>query len=217
MNYLAHTLLSKKNIDYQIANLAADVIKGRPWENCRPAHAEALNMHKAIDSFTDRHPHVSRAKARLGRGYLKGVVLDITFDHFVYKHWNYYVNIDFEDFVSTFYLYAHHVIDDLPPKIQEFIKRTIHHDFLRQYQSFSSLQQVFERFNQRLSANILAKESATDYFPLLRHHYHDIENDFLLFFPELIKLFLEKSQAQANEHYFITKYNEAIEQYHTHL
>ncbi len=31
MNYLAHTLLSKSNIEFQLGNLLADPLKGKRW------------------------------------------------------------------------------------------------------------------------------------------------------------------------------------------
>lgn len=201
MNYLAHTLLSKKHIDYQIANLAADVMKGKAWQGCSSHHQDGLAMHKVIDSFTDTNAHVRQAKARLGRGYLKGVVLDITFDHFVAKHWSRYVIVEFEGFVSQFHAASLEAIDPVPSTLQQFIQRAVKYQFLRQYSDFSSLQTVLERFNQRLSEKILAKESATDYFPRLAEQYEAIERDFLLFFPELVAVFLDKSQATPSEHY----------------
>lgn len=206
MNYLAHTLLSKKHIDYQIANLAADVMKGRAWDGCSQYHLAGLAMHKAIDRFTDTNTHILRAKQRLGRGYLKGVVLDITLDHFLSKYWQRYVTVDFDDFVTQFHAEAMGSLENTPMALQQFIQRAVKYQFLRQYGDFSSLTFVLEKFNQRLSANILAKESATDYLPRLSAQYQAIEQDFLLFFPELAAFFLEKSQAKPTEHYLRQPY-----------
>ncbi len=103
MNYLAHTLLSTNHIDYQLGNLLADPLKGRAWKGCSQQHLDGLKMHKAIDRFTDNSPYVKTAKAYLGNGYLKGVVLDIVFDHYLSKHWKQFVRIDFEALRASFY------------------------------------------------------------------------------------------------------------------
>ncbi|MBS9778557.1 MAG: DUF479 domain-containing protein [Gammaproteobacteria bacterium] len=203
MNYLAHTLLSKKHNDYQVANLVADALKGRAWKDCSQSHKDGLIMHKAIDIFTDNSPHVKRAKDRLGSGYLKGVIIDITFDHFVSKHWETFVATDFESFVEQFYIESELQRKKLPSTAEKFIGKVIRYDFLHLYGEVEQLLHVFEKFNRRLSANILAKESATDYYPRIIEQYENIEQDFLTFFPTVIEMFIKRSQANTDEHYFI--------------
>lgn len=202
MNYLAHTLLSKKHIDYQIANFLADHLKGRPWAGSSELHHEGLMMHKAIDRFTDDNPHVQRAKNRLGSGYLKGVVIDIAFDYFVIKYWDVYTTIAFKTFTQQFYQQAEQSLGQLPDSGTDFVKRAIKYDFLSTYQDFAGLVKVFGKVDERLSPKILAKESTTDYVPVLEQQFNHIEQDFLQFFPELIEMFLAKSQAPAEAHYF---------------
>lgn len=202
MNYLAHTLLSTKSVDYQLGNLLADPLKGRAWAGCRQQHIDGMMMHKAIDVFTDANPHVKRAKDRLGSGYLKGVVIDIVFDHFISQHWQRFVTIDFETFVETFYRQSEQQLGQLPKEGAAFINKVIRYDFFHLYGQFSQLQKVFEKFDQRLSARILKKENTQQYFPRLSEHYTAIEDDFLQFFPELIQLFKVRSGATQTAHYF---------------
>ncbi len=84
MNWLAHILLSKRNIEYQLGNLLADPFKGKLWPAANQALLDGVQMHKSIDMFTDSHETVVQCKARLGtKGYLKGVVVDLLFDHFL--------------------------------------------------------------------------------------------------------------------------------------
>ncbi|PIE72745.1 MAG: hypothetical protein CSA19_02175, partial [Deltaproteobacteria bacterium] len=120
MNYLAHTLLSTHHIDYQMGNLLADPLKGRAWQGCSQQHLDGMAMHKAIDIFTDNSLYVKAAKAHLGSGYLKGVVLDIVFDHYLSKHWERFVRVEFEDFVQSFYQRAKRQQSRLPPAGQAF-------------------------------------------------------------------------------------------------
>lgn len=205
MNYLAHTLLSKNRVDYQLANLLADPLKGKPWTGCTQDHRDGLIMHKLIDRYTDANPHVVRAKSRLGAGLLKGIVIDITFDHFICKHWQTFVAVEFEDFIATFYHGAMQQVKDLPPRGKTFVQRMVKYDFLHSYTAFANLEKVFDKFDQRLSPALREKEQTSDHIPELNRHAEAIEADFLQFFPELIHYFLEKSGASTNEHYFNTK------------
>ncbi len=203
MNYLAHTLLSKKSIDYQLGNLLADTLKGKPWEGCSQQHLDGMFMHRAIDSFTDANEHIRQAKMRLGQGYLKGVVVDIAFDHFVSRYWQQFVGIDFEQFVDNFYRHSVLQISQLPEAGRVFIEKVVHYDFFHLYGDFDKLQHVFKKFDQRLSTRILQRESTLQYFPLLEKNYTELESDFLQFFPELVAFFISRSGADKTEHYFL--------------
>lgn len=201
MNYLAHTVLSTTHIDYQLANLIADTLKGKPWAGCSQQHRDGLNMHRIIDRFTDEHLLVKQAKVRLGNGYLKGVITDIMFDHFLSKHWAQFVRVDFDCFINNFYQAAAQQQTNLPPAGAEFIERLIRYDFFHLYSDFGSLTHVLDKLNQRLSPRLRAKESATDYVPALTQHYFALEDDFLQFFPLLIVQFITANNATSDKHY----------------
>ncbi|MBU2713428.1 ACP phosphodiesterase [Zooshikella harenae] len=200
MNYLAHIVLSKKDIDYQLGNLLADPLKGKPWAGCSPSHLDGIQMHGWIDSFTDANQHVRRAKTRLGtKGYLKGVVIDITFDHLLIKHWEQFINTDINKFINTFNLNSLNNLNNLPKQASDFIKRIIAHNVLSSYENFSGLESALKRIDLRLSPRILAKETASSYLPLIASNLESIEEDFLLFFPELAHYFIDKSGSSAQE------------------
>ncbi|MGI0119363.1 ACP phosphodiesterase [Zooshikella sp. RANM57] len=200
MNYLAHTVLSKKDIDYQLGNLLADPLKGKAWAGCSPSHLDGIQMHGWIDSFTDTNQHVRRAKTRLGtKGYLKGVVIDITFDHLLIKHWKHFINTDINKFIHTFHINSLKQLDTLPKQAADFIKRIIAHNVLSSYEDYSGLVSALQRIDHRLSPRILAKETASSYLPLIASNLESIEEDFLLFFPELAHYFIDKSSSTAHE------------------
>lgn len=203
MNYLAHTLLSKNNIDYQLGNLLADTLKGELWQGASQSHIDGLTMHKRIDKFTDTSPIVKKALLKMGNGYLKGVVLDITFDYFLSKHWNNFVQIDKNNFLLMFYHQANEKKIALPNKANEFITNIIRYDILGNYNTLVDLEQVFQRVNRRLSPRLRSKENMTDYLPRITENYDDLEQAFIQFFPTLIQLFLEDSKAKSDEHYFL--------------
>ncbi len=103
MNWLAHSLLSKRHIDYQLGNILADPLRGAAWPHASEAMKEGMQMHKSIDKFTDQHPLIAVSKARLGAdGHLKGVVLDLLYDHFLSQSWASFSAVSLTAFLQTF-------------------------------------------------------------------------------------------------------------------
>lgn len=203
MNYLAHTVLSKSNIEYQLGNLLADPLKGKRWQGASDEYYAGMRMHAAIDIFTDANATISLSKSRLRKkGYLKGVVIDMTYDYFLSKHWDMFVKQDLRSFVNEFNQNAEFVVEDLPDNASSFILNITRNDVLASYIDFSGLEIAFNRIDKRLSPRLAAKETTTSYIPNIQDHYVEIEQDFLKFFPHLIANFLDKSEANLDEHYF---------------
>lgn len=203
MNYLAHTILSKANIEYQLGNLLADPLKGKRWDGASDEHYAGMRMHAAIDIFTDANQTISLSKSRLRKkGYLKGVVIDMTYDYFLCKHWDSFVRQDLRSFVNDFNQNAEFVLDELPAKASSFILNITTNDVLASYVDFAGLEQAFNRIDKRLSAKITAKETTSSYIPNVLEHYSAIEKDFLAFFPQLVKMFINKSGVDYDNHYF---------------
>jgi len=204
MNYLAHTLLSKSNIDYQLGNILADPLKGRRWIGASDEHYAGMRMHVAIDIFTDANPTISLSKSRLRKkGYLKGVVIDMVYDYFLSKHWDKFVVQDLESFVFDFNQNSIFKLDELPDKASSFVELIATNNVLGSYIDFAGLELAFSRIDRRLSPRILAKETTSSYIPNVIDNYEAIEQDFLDFFPMLVSMFLGKSGAASTEHFFI--------------
>ena len=187
MNWLAHVFLSENNIEHQLGNLLADPLKGRAWSEATPMFCKGLETHKRIDSFTDNHPLVKESKRRLkNRKYLKGVIIDIVYDHLLTIHWERYASKDFEEFTSRFREEAPKQIDRYPQKAKFVVNRVVDIKLLSSYSDLKGLGEGFKRIDKRLSERLLAKESAFGYLPIVADALEDIERDFLRFFPELM-------------------------------
>ena len=145
-----------------------------------------MEVHTKIDVFTDSHEIVKRSKARLvGKRYLKGVVIDMIYDHFLTKHWSKFLSTPKVAVLNDFYKNAEAIIDTYPLEAPIFIGNLIASDRLNRYEKLSDVKATFERVDRRLSNKLRAKESCSSYFPLIEEHYTDLENDFLEFFPQL--------------------------------
>src|SRR5689334_20268067 len=55
MNWLAHVFLSKPDVQFQLGNLLADVVRGPQRDAMSADFVHGAAWHKAIDAFTDAH------------------------------------------------------------------------------------------------------------------------------------------------------------------
>ncbi len=160
-------------------------------------------MHGRIDSFTDSHEVVSKSKSRLGaKGYLKGVIIDIAYDHLLIKNWERYSKKSLEKFIGEFYEKAIAAAESYPDDAKSFVRRLINSNNLTSYGTVEGLEAAFARIDRRLSERILSKESAVDYIPVIKREICGIEKDFLKFFPGLIRHFKSNSEELDSEHWF---------------
>src|SRR5688572_5263038 len=91
MNFLAHAYLSPVNEKILLGNFIGDFIKGRQALNkFDPEIIRGVELHRAIDEFTDDHPTVHQSKDRLRASYrhYAGVIVDVFYDHFLATHWS---------------------------------------------------------------------------------------------------------------------------------
>ena len=202
MNWLAHTLLSKTHIEYQLGNVLADPLRGRVWKGASLPLLQGMKMHRAIDKFTDHHPVLATSKTRLGdHGHLKGVVLDLLFDHFLANRWSLYSCMGYDDYLQQFHQTSVLTADDFPEKPRRIVKRMAQTALLGQYLNFSGFVAALQRIDQRLSQRALNKESASQYLPVVEQQYDLLQRDFDEFFPQLVWYFKQHRLGSLTDHY----------------
>lgn len=203
MNWLAHTLLSTRQIDYQLGNVLADPLRGKPWPEASQALRDGMKMHRAIDKFTDSHNIISQSKLLLGgSGHLKGVVLDLLYDHFLSNLWNEFCVIELNDYLIEFNAKAHDAAKDFPTKPHNIVTKMAATNLLGQYISFSDFKGALLRIDNRLSSRLKAKETAVQYLPLVAEFYDELMDQFIVFFPQLIQHFTNHDFGSSSNHYF---------------
>ncbi|RXK00419.1 hypothetical protein CRU98_04470 [Arcobacter sp. CECT 8986] len=194
MNWLAHIFLSENNIDFQIGNYLADPLKGKAWSNANTNIIKGMQIHKMIDSYTDNHIEFKNSKNRLGeKGLLKPVVVDLTYDYLLTKNWNRYCNISLNKFLNIFYDNAIKNMNTLPDNAKLKLSRLIEFDLLNKYQNLDDLNQSFKRVDKRLSQRLLKRDSVSRYYDLVCKNIDGIEDDFLIFFPQLCSYIKENT------------------------
>lgn len=187
MNWLAHAFLSEDDVEFRLGNLLADLVKGRQREGMSEAFRRGMRCHQLIDAFTDYHPIVHRSHGRIGEGYahLKGILVDVFYDHFLALDWDRYSPEALDSFTARFYaeILAHPL--PLPPEAQASVDRMIADDRLGSYRRLDGIEAALRRVSMRLTERLgrpFALESAV---PELVANFDGLAEDFREFFPQL--------------------------------
>lgn len=190
MNWLAHIVLSRRDIAFQLGNVLADPLRGRAWPNAPLAVLDGMKMHKAIDKFTDAHPQIAVSKSRLAnRGRLRGVALDVIFDHFLVVRWDSYLDCAAAAFLDEFHQGAAALVNTMPEQPKAFTERLIRSELLSGYADKKGVAMALKRVDSRLSARLKAKETTSQYFNAFVKEYDNLLADFDQFFPDLVAFF----------------------------
>ena len=184
MNFLAHIYLSNNDSEVAIGNFISDSIRGKKYKDYPEAIQVGILLHREIDTFTDAHKIVRQSTKRLHEnyGHYAGVIVDILYDHFLAKNWHQYSDMPLADFIEDFYdnLEAH--FDILPKRVKQLMPYMIGDNWLLSYKDISGIQKVLEGMNRRTKnrskMNLAIKE--------LKEFYDEFEQEFTLFFAELI-------------------------------
>jgi acyl carrier protein phosphodiesterase len=185
VNYLAHLQLARPAPLSWLGALLADFgrdLRGQPLpDEVRAAMAE----HRRIDAFTDAHPLVRDCRRRLGSGLhlLRGVALDVYFDHLLARHWDRFTAQPLERFSQDVYRALTELALPLPPRLAAALPRMRAQDWLTRYRDVESVGLALQGVAHRLR-----RPGALDHgLATLLAQGRAIEQAFLDFYPELLE------------------------------
>jgi acyl carrier protein phosphodiesterase len=186
VNFLAHLYLSGNDKDLMIGNFIADAVKGKELENYDIEIIKGIQLHRAIDTFTDHHPLFKQSSdlIREKQGKFSGVVMDIFFDHFLAKNWIKYHDIDLRDFTNDFHQTLEIRKTELPAKIKMMLPILISEDWLYEYQFIEGIQNVCEGMSRRtrFESNMAnAHLDLLDNYEVLETNFNNFFLDIMLF------------------------------------
>ena len=185
MNFLAHIYLSGDNERITIGNFVADAVRGNKYKLLSPEFQVGIKLHRHIDTFTDAHPIVRQSTKRLHKNYshYSGVIVDILYDHFLAKNWLEYSDTPLNTYIDSFYNSLKEHFDILPERFQKLMPFMISDNWLLSYAEIEGIQRVLNGMNKRTKyksgMNLATNE--------LKEFYAEFENEFTLFFEELIE------------------------------
>jgi acyl carrier protein phosphodiesterase len=184
MNFLAHLFLSFKNEDIIIGNFIADSIRNSEVKNYPKAVQKGIYLHREIDSFTDNHPAVRKGTLRLQPHHHKyaPVVIDILFDYILANNWDRYSDQSLESFARFIYSVLNKRIEEIPEKLKKNVPGMIKNNWLQSYKTKEGLLYTLKRMDNRASFPSKFTQAVED----MEQDYNLFENEFNIFFPELI-------------------------------
>jgi acyl carrier protein phosphodiesterase len=184
VNFLAHLHLSGDDEALMVGNFIGDFVRGRDLKaQFGEGIARGVELHRAIDAFTDRHPVVKQSKTRLWPTYrhYSSVIVDIFYDHFLAAGWSNYSGEPLEDYSQRAYrlMLRHEHI--LPDSVKHLLTHMTRGNWLLNYAQVEGIQRALTGMSRRASFESKMEQAIND----LRSDYADFEEEFKLFFPEL--------------------------------
>ena len=187
MNWLAHVFLSEPNVEFQLGNLLADVVRGPRREAMSAQFVRGAACHKAIDAFTDAHPIVRRSRARVSSEYRRfsGVLVDVFYDYYLARDWRRYSATALDAYTATFYASAEPHLVELPPDARTMLERIIRYDLLASYARVDGVERALRRISSYLSSRWGKQFKLDEGVRDLLAHEGEFAADFHEFFPLL--------------------------------
>ena len=186
MNFLAHLYLSEGDPKIMVGNFIGDFVKGRQaLAKFEARIATGIELHRAIDEFTDSHPVVQASKNRLRPKYrhYSGVIVDIFYDHFLARNWHEFHETLLPDFADHSYGVLQCYEDVLPQEVNWMLPYMIKGNWLVNYARTEGVHRALSGMARRTPYTSRMDEAAGD----LVAHYEAFEQEFKGFFPELEK------------------------------
>jgi len=185
MNYLAHLLLAQPRGPSWIANLMGDFMTGTPLDSLPDELRRGVENHYAVDRYTDDYPCIKEMRHRFAEPYQRcsGIAMDVAFDHFLIRHWSCFCYLPLQEFLNRVYAEISCHKHLLNSKMKRPVEAMIHSNWLVRYGSLEGLEYALGRLSQRFSFT----NPVGDSFQEILRLYEDLEDCFLLFFPDLIR------------------------------
>ncbi len=168
-----------------VGNLLPDFTKQIITEDYSPEVVQGAELHRFIDTFTDKHPVFKESKRRVSaeRRRFSGVLVDIFYDHFLAIHWDKYSAYTLRTSTLFYYEELSKTDEAIPSRLSEAIQRMPQIDLLYNYHTLSGIGHAVDRISQR----IRFKNNLHGGVEELENNFLSLERDFHQFFPDLQK------------------------------
>ena len=188
MNWLAHLFLAAPDAESRLGNLLGDLVKGKEKNSLLLGLKQGIECHQAIDIFTDNHPVVRNSKERISRKYRRfsGILIDVFYDHILAKNWDDYSSVSLEQFTQEIYASFADYLVLLPPYAQAVIQRASAENWLLSYRDLAGIELTLKRISWKLTRRRNKHYDLSPAIEELTNNYSGLEQDFKVFFPELM-------------------------------
>ncbi len=187
MNYLAHLFCSADSPEGIAGALLGDFAKGSTHESYSPHVRRAIELHRSIDRFTDRHPRFQASCSAISptRRRFAPILIDVFYDHLLVRHWRRFAVQSLDEFTTNVYTVLASQCHWYPERLRRVVPRMIDDDWLCAYGRREGVQAALRGIARRL-ARYPRAAVLRDATEELDREYGRIESDFLAFFPQLV-------------------------------
>lgn len=154
MNYLAHAYFSFNHSEVLVGNMISDFVKGKQQFLYPPNIQKGIQLHRAIDNFTDTHNTIKQAKELFKPqiGLYAGAFVDIALDYFLANDKNIFPSDNqLNSFAQNVYetLNTNHI--HLPENFATILPFMQQHNWLYFYKDASGIAKSFSGTTRRAS------------------------------------------------------------------
>ncbi|MGI9335134.1 MAG: ACP phosphodiesterase [Gammaproteobacteria bacterium] len=183
MNYLAHALLSEPDSAGLAGAIIGDFVKGLIPPDMDAGLARAVRLHRKLDSLSDAHRAHRRSRRRFSakRRRYAGIIVDVSYDHFLAQHWNRYGTGELDHFTARVYASLDEHRSVLPPRLWAIAPRMASQDWLGSYGSLETVGRALDGIARRFKRETALPGAIAEVEAL----YGALERDFETFFPDM--------------------------------
>jgi acyl carrier protein phosphodiesterase len=152
LNYLAHLALAAPDEELMVGGFLGDFLKGPVAQSWEPGIRRGVNLHRAIDAYSDRHAQLAETREILPDEWRRfsGILLDMLTDHYLASHWSEFHTLPLEEFIrqSEQTLLVHvHLFPDTASQAMERIYR---YRWLQRYADIDFTLAALSRIGKRM-------------------------------------------------------------------
>ena len=184
MNYLAHARLSFDQPLVLVGNMISDFIKGKKQFDYLQGIQIGIQLHRAIDEFTDSHDVTQQLKSFFRPQYrlYSGAFGDIVYDHFLaLDKAEFATSETLKEFAASTYNTLEANLQLAPSYFQQIFPYMKEHDWLYNYQHTWAIERSFKGLVHRAT---YLKESAIAY-DIFLNNYDAMGDCYKEFYPLL--------------------------------
>lgn len=196
MNYLAHAYLSFHQPEILVGNMISDYVKGKKKFDYSPGIQQGMNLHRAIDTFTDDHAVTKEAKEIFRPHYrlYAGAFIDVVYDHYLATDPLIFTDTSLQEFAATTYQHLEPYSAVFPERFAFMFPYMKTQNWLYNYQERWGIEKSLHGVVRRAT---YLTESATA-FRLFEENYDRLQTYYQQFFPELLSFVQEWFTAYEN-------------------
>ena len=183
MNYLAHAYLSFDHPSILVGNMISDFVKGKSRYTYPFAIQKGIELHRAIDTYTDSHPAIHQAKEIFRPAYrlYSAPIIDVVFDHFLANDINVFEEGALYNFSEGVYLQLENNSTHLPSYFLQVLTYMKSENWLFNYRNTDGIEKSLRGLIRRAT---FVHESNTA-FKLFNANYADLNTIYHSFFPDV--------------------------------